>query len=200
VLREIGPKAARVTDKMPFNFLWAGLVHLALPRATIIHCRRTAIDTAPGQDGKGSGGSKAFPTGGAELVAYFRSYRRLTDHWRRVLPADRLIEVDYEDLTRAPEPVIRRIIAGCGLKWDDACLHPEHNPRAVEDAEQVANPAADLSQLRRALATLRTVARPAQRAPRRPSGIRRRRPRAHAGRQHPRLNRREKRRRGLRQL
>ena len=38
--------AARVTDKMPFNFLWAGLIHLALPRATIIHCRRAAVDTA----------------------------------------------------------------------------------------------------------------------------------------------------------
>src|SRR6202051_181122 len=40
VLRAIGPKSARVTDKMPFNFLWAGLIHLAFPRATIIHCRR----------------------------------------------------------------------------------------------------------------------------------------------------------------
>ena len=46
VLRAIGPKAARVTDKMPFNFIWAGLIHLAFPSATIIHCRRAAIDTA----------------------------------------------------------------------------------------------------------------------------------------------------------
>ncbi|HLW89099.1 MAG TPA: tetratricopeptide repeat protein, partial [Terriglobales bacterium] len=46
VLRAIAPTAARVTDKMPFNFLWAGLIHLAFPRATIIHCCRTAVDTA----------------------------------------------------------------------------------------------------------------------------------------------------------
>ena len=44
---------------------------------------------------------------------------------------DRFLEVDYEDLTRAPEPVIRRIIDGCGLAWDDACLRPERNPRTV---------------------------------------------------------------------
>jgi len=49
-----------------------------------------------------------------------------------VLPADRFIEVDYEDLTHAPEPAIRRIITCCGLKWDDACLRPERNPRAVK--------------------------------------------------------------------
>ena len=115
MLREIGPKAARVTDKMPFNFLWAGLIHLAFPRATIIHCRRAAIDTALSIHQTLFHPGLAFPTGGAELVAYFRSYRRLTDHWRRVLPADRFIEVDYEDLTRAPEPAIRRIIAG--YRW-----------------------------------------------------------------------------------
>ncbi|MGO9673255.1 MAG: tetratricopeptide repeat-containing sulfotransferase family protein [Methylocella sp.] len=132
VLRAVGPKAARVTDKMPFNFLWAGLIHLALPRATIIRCRRNAIDTALSIHQTLFHPGLAFPTGGVELVAYFRSYRRLTDHWRRVLPPDRLIEVDYEDLTRAPEPAIRRIIACCGLAWDDACLRPERNPRAVK--------------------------------------------------------------------
>ena len=132
VLRAIAPKAARVTDKMPFNFLWAGLIHLAFPRAIIIHCRRAAVDTALSIHQTHFHPGLAFPTGGTELVAYFRSYQRLTDHWRSALPADRFIEVDYENLTRAPEPVIRRIIAACGLSWDDACLRPESNLRAVK--------------------------------------------------------------------
>src|SRR6202011_6142620 len=46
VLRAIAPTAAGGTDKMPFNFLWAGLIHVAFPRAIIIHCRRAAVDTA----------------------------------------------------------------------------------------------------------------------------------------------------------
>ena len=131
VLRGIAPEAARVTDKMPFNFLWAGLIHLAFPRALIIHCRRAAIDTALSIHQTHFHPDLAFPTGGAELVAYFRSYQRLINHWRSVLPADRFIEVDYEELTGAPEPVIRRIIASCGLAWHDSCLRPESNPRAV---------------------------------------------------------------------
>jgi tetratricopeptide (TPR) repeat protein len=131
VLRAIAPTAARVTDKMPFNFLWAGLIHMAFPRAIIIHCRRAAVDTALSIHQTHFHPSLAFPTGGEELVRYFLCYQRLVDHWRSLLPADRFIEVDYEELTRAPEPVIRRIIAGCGLAWDDACLRPESNPRAV---------------------------------------------------------------------
>ncbi len=130
--RKIAPKAARVTDKMPFNLLWAGLIHVAFPRATIIHCRRAAIDTALSIHQTHFHPILAFPTGGAELVEYFHNYQRLIDHWRKVLPADRFIEVDYEDLTSAPEAVIRRIIAACGLSWHDDCLRPESNPRAVK--------------------------------------------------------------------
>ena len=132
VLRASAPKAARVTDKMPFNFLWAGLIHMAFPRALIIHCGRTAVDTALSIHQTHFHPGLAFPTGGADLVDYFRNYERLIEYWRSVLPADRFIEVVYEDLTRAPEPVIRRIIAACGLPWHDACLRPECNPRAVK--------------------------------------------------------------------
>jgi Flp pilus assembly protein TadD len=132
VLRTMAPKSARVTDKMPFNFLWAGLIHLAFPRSVIIHCRRAAVDTALSIHQTHFNPTLPFPTGGEELVLYYRCYQRLTDHWRNVLPADRFLEVDYEALTREPEPVIRRIIAACGLAWNDACLRPESNPRAVK--------------------------------------------------------------------
>jgi hypothetical protein len=132
VLHGIAPRAARVTDKMPFNFLWAGLIHLAFPSALIIHCNRDAVDTALSIHQTHFHPSLAFPTGGVELVEYFRVYQRLIEHWRNVLPAERFIEVDYEDLTSAPEPVIRRIIAACRLTWNDACLHPESNSRAVK--------------------------------------------------------------------
>jgi tetratricopeptide (TPR) repeat protein len=136
VLKQIGAKAVRVTDKNPFNFLWAGLIHLALPRATIIHCRRAAIDTALSIHQTLFQPGLAFPTGGDKLVAYFRSYERLTDHWRRLLPPQRFIEVDYEELTRNPEPVIRGLIAACGLTWHDACLRPDHNPQPVKTASR----------------------------------------------------------------
>ncbi|MBC8242287.1 MAG: sulfotransferase, partial [Alphaproteobacteria bacterium] len=39
------PGKARLCDKMPGNFLHLGLIHLMLPNASIIHCRRDAMDT-----------------------------------------------------------------------------------------------------------------------------------------------------------
>jgi tetratricopeptide (TPR) repeat protein len=132
LLRGIGPRAARVTDKMPFNFIWAGLIHLAFPRAVIINCRRTPIDAALSIHQTNFNPHLAFPVGGTDLVTYFRCYQRLTAHWRRVLPAESFVDVDYEDLTSAPNPAIRRMIDACGLPWDDACLAPERNARVVK--------------------------------------------------------------------
>lgn len=131
-LRLIGPDARRVTDKDPFNFLWLGLIHLVFPNATLIHCRRDLTDTALSIHQTYFSPKLNFPTGGADLVAYITAYRRLMDHWRAVLPADRFIEVDYESLTADPEPDIRRMVAATGLAWDNACLAPERNDRAVK--------------------------------------------------------------------
>jgi hypothetical protein len=58
------------------------------------------------------------------------------DHWRAVVPADRLIEVDYEEATAAPEETARRLIAFAGLEWDGACLEPERNPDIVRTANK----------------------------------------------------------------
>jgi len=127
-----GTTRGRVTDKMPLNFQWAGLIHLALPRATIVHCRRSPLDTALSIHQTHFNPRLLFPTGGAALVGFIRAYQRLCAHWRRVLPPARFIEIDYENLVAEPEPIIRRILDAAGLEWSDSCLSPERNPRAVK--------------------------------------------------------------------
>ncbi len=130
-LRSISPTAARVVDKNPWNFYWIGLIHMVFPRAAIIHCRRSPIATALSIHQTHFSFEKPFPTGGEALVGYFRVYQRLMAHWRDVLPRGRILDVDYEALTSAPEREIRAIIAHTGLDWDDACLSPQNNGRLV---------------------------------------------------------------------
>jgi tetratricopeptide (TPR) repeat protein len=132
LLRRIAPHAARVTDKMPLNFQYAGIIHMALPRATFIHVRRNPIDTALSIHQTHFNPRMQFPTGGAALVRYIRAYQRICAHWRSVLPPERFIEIDYQALTSDPEPNLRRLIAACGLAWNDACLRPEQNARVVK--------------------------------------------------------------------
>ena len=136
LLQGLQSGGTRVTDKNPLNFQWAGLLHLALPRAILIHCRRHPLDTALSIHQTHFNPRMIFPTGGEALVGYIRAYQRLCAHWRAVLPPERFIEIDYEDLVAEPEKVIRRLVAATGLEWNPSCLHPEHNARTVKTASK----------------------------------------------------------------
>lgn len=128
------PAGSRVTDKMPSNFRHAGLIHRMFPGAVIVHCRRVPQDTCLSIYATQFAAGQHFAYDLAELGAYYRGYQRLMAHWRRVLPAHVLIEVDYEAVVADLEGQARRLVAACGLPWDDACLDFHRTARPVRTA------------------------------------------------------------------
>ncbi|HMA50399.1 MAG TPA: sulfotransferase, partial [Magnetospirillaceae bacterium] len=135
--RALAPTATRVTDKLPGNFRHAGAIHLALPKARIIHSRRDPADTCLSCFTKLFRGEQAYTYDLGELGRYYRAYDRLMAHWRAVLPASVFLEVDYEVLVAEPEAQTRRLLAHCGLAWDPACLAFHETRRAVRTASAV---------------------------------------------------------------
>jgi tetratricopeptide (TPR) repeat protein len=119
------------TDKMPLNYRHLGLIHAVFPEARILHLRRDPFDTCLSIYTTFFGGGPNFVYSRFHIAAFYRSYLEFMSHWRCVLPADRLLELDYEDLVLDPEPEIRHVIAFLGLQWDDACLRPEANPSPI---------------------------------------------------------------------
>jgi hypothetical protein len=75
-----------------------------------------------------------------ELGRYYRCYERLMAHWHRVLPPGRILDVRYEDVVADLEGQARRIVAHCGLAWDDRCLLFHETDRPVRTASQVRQP------------------------------------------------------------
>jgi tetratricopeptide (TPR) repeat protein len=129
------------TDKYPFNFSHLGLIRLALPNARIIHCRRAPVETCL------SIFSRTFrdvPFGYdlGELGRYYRAYDALMAHWRRVLPAHVMLEVQYEELVGDLESTVRKMLAHCGLAWDERCLafHQTRRQVTTASASQVRQP------------------------------------------------------------
>jgi tetratricopeptide (TPR) repeat protein len=131
LLRTAAPAALRVTDKMPANFLVLGLIHLALPEARIIHCRRDPLDTCLSIYSTQFSHPLDFAHDRANLVFFYQQYQRLMAHWRRVIPVTRLLEIDYETLVEDTETVTRTMIGFCGLDWDAGCLRHERNPHLI---------------------------------------------------------------------
>jgi tetratricopeptide (TPR) repeat protein len=132
-LRGLNARAQRITDKMPDNYFDIGMIHLCLPNAVILHSVRDPVDTCLGCY------RQIFATGHEttyDLTLMGKTYvlyRRLMEHWQRVLQG-RVIDVVYEKLVADPESEIRRLIALCGLPWNDACLRFYENQRPVTTA------------------------------------------------------------------
>jgi tetratricopeptide (TPR) repeat protein len=137
VIQQLAPDAERVTDKMPYNFNYAGLIYLALPNARIVHVCRDLRDVAF------SCFALLFPHGQeysydlAELGRYCRAYASLMEHWRSVLPPGVMLEVQYEELVADLEGHARRILAHCGLEWHEACLAFYKTDRSVLTASAI---------------------------------------------------------------
>lgn len=132
-LDEISAEARHVTDKVPFNFKDLGLIAALFPNATFIHCRRDPMDTLLSCYFQNFVRGLDFTFRLEHLAAYYRGYRRIMDHWRNVLPVP-MLELDYEELIENQEEVSRRLIAHCGLEWDDRCLQFHETERAVRTA------------------------------------------------------------------
>jgi tetratricopeptide (TPR) repeat protein len=128
------PGALRIVDKMPANFFYSGLIHLMLPNAQIIHCRRDAADTCFSNYALLFTTEHRFTYDLQELGRFYCAYEALMAHWRAILPADRFLEVRYEDVVNDLEGQARRLIAYLGLEWDAACLEFYKNTRQIRTA------------------------------------------------------------------
>jgi tetratricopeptide (TPR) repeat protein len=121
-LRRRAPQASRITDKMPGNFKYLGLIHAAFPKARILHIRRHPIDTCLSIYFQNFNDRHAYATDLEHLARYYREYYRLMAHWRAALSPEVLLDVPYEALVDDPERWSRKIIEFIGLEWDARCL------------------------------------------------------------------------------
>jgi Flp pilus assembly protein TadD len=139
VAAEVGPfyKAraggrARVTDKFLPNFLTAGLLAAAFPRAVIVEAARDLRATCLSIfENPLSPAGHPYSMDLAELGRFAAAYARLMDHWAGVL-GPRLYRCRYEDLVRDPEPTVRGLLDALGLPFDADCLAPEKQSRRVD--------------------------------------------------------------------
>jgi len=125
----------RIIDKLPYNFIHLPALRRAFLDATIIHSRRDPMDTCFSiyQNSFAEGHFHAYDQ--VELGRYYRAYANFMTHWQDERSC-RVVEARYEDLVAAPETETRRLIAACGLPWEDACLTPGRSPRAIRTLSQ----------------------------------------------------------------
>jgi tetratricopeptide (TPR) repeat protein len=128
-------------DKMPNNWLYVGLIQLILPNATIIDARRHPLGCCLSCYKQHFARGQSFAYSLQDLGLYYRDYVKLMAHFDAVLPG-RVHRVIYERMIADTEAEIRRLLARCGLEFEQTCLRFYENERAVRTAssEQVRQP------------------------------------------------------------
>jgi len=142
-IRALAPaNALRITDKMPANVRFIGLIRIALPSARIIHATRDILDTCLSCFTTSFDEGMEWSSDLGELGRYARAHVRLMNHWRCVLTPGDLLDVRYEDVVDDIEAAARRIVSHCGLPWDDRCLdfHMTKRPVRTASVAQVRRP------------------------------------------------------------
>jgi tetratricopeptide (TPR) repeat protein len=129
-LRRLAGGAARVTDKMPDNILYLGVIAVLFPAARIVFCRREIRDNCLSCFFQRFGEGNVFAYDLGDCARRYREIDRLAEHWQRVLPLPTLT-IDYEALVADTEGESRRLIEFLGLDWEPACLDFHRSSRPV---------------------------------------------------------------------
>ncbi len=128
-------------DKMPNNWAHVPFIRLILPNAKIIDARRHPLGCCFSNFKQHFARGQPFSYGLADMGHYYRDYVRLMAHMDAVQPGQ-VHRVIYENMVDDTEAEVRRLLAFCGLEFEDACLAFHETERAVRTAssEQVRQP------------------------------------------------------------
>jgi len=125
--------ALRVTDKMPINFMFLGLIALLFPHARVIHCRRNPLDCGLSIFAQRFVQAPEYSYRLEDIGRFYGEYESLMGYWRAVLPL-KIFEVQYETLVDQPETAVRQLLEFVDLPWDARCLRFHEQRRAVQTA------------------------------------------------------------------
>jgi tetratricopeptide (TPR) repeat protein len=120
-----------VTDKMPQNFRYLGLLAAAFPEAKIVHVKRNPTAVCWGNYKQYfTSKSIGYCYGLDDVVAYYALYQNLLEFWEMKLP-NRIYNLDYELLTINQDDETKKLIQHLDLDWESKCLSPQNNRRGV---------------------------------------------------------------------
>lgn len=123
----------RIIDKQLENFIHIGLINFIFPNARIIHTQRNPFATCFSCYSTRFTEGLKYAFSLDELAQYYQLYSDLMRHWQRWSKVP-ILDVDYEQLVENQDAETRRIIAFCGLTWDENCLSFHQTERMVKTA------------------------------------------------------------------
>lgn len=126
-------KIIRVTDKMPANYQYLGYIFSMFPNSKVINTQRDPIDTCLSIYFQNFHSGHEYAFNLDNLVAWYKEYIRLMDHWRQIF-GEKILTVDYNNMINDTEKTVRDVINYCNLEWENECLLFYNSKRTINTA------------------------------------------------------------------
>lgn len=123
-------------DKLPPNYLLAGPIARALPKAVIVYVRRDPMAVCFSNYRAMFGDSYGYSYDFNALAAHHRAHARLMAAWQAHLPG-RVLEIDYEVMVQQPDVVLSQVLQRCGLDSESGTSDLTRNAAATATLSSV---------------------------------------------------------------
>jgi len=128
-------KKKYITDKLPGNFKFIGIILESIPEAKIIHVERNpmAVCWSNYKSNFLSNNGMEYTLRQKDIAEFFTSYNNLMKFWSEKFPG-KIINIDYENLIENYEFEVKNLLLKLNLKWEDQVLKFYENKRSVDTA------------------------------------------------------------------
>lgn len=128
-LMKVGKGKSVITDKMPHNFIFIGLIQMLFPGCKIIHCQRDPLDVCLSIYFHNFNLNHPYSDNFSNLGHYYNLYRDLMKHWHQY--DNNILDVQYEAVIENPNEQIKLILDHVGLEYQDSCMQFYANERTI---------------------------------------------------------------------
>ena len=130
-----------LTDKMPYNFLYIGILKLMFPESRFIHVSRNPMDNCLSMyKNYFSDNNHSYSYDLKNIIKFYRLYQEYMNYWKQFFP-NQIYDLNYENLVSKPSIEINKLISFCNFEWNDCYLEPHKNKREIytNSASQIRN-------------------------------------------------------------
>lgn len=124
-----------ITDKLPGNFKFIGIILESIPEAKIIHIERNpmAVCWSNYKSNFLNNNGMEYALRQKDTAEFFISYNNIMKFWNGKFP-EKIINIKYENLVDNFELEVKNLFKNLNLKWEDQVLKFYDNTRSVETA------------------------------------------------------------------
>tara|TARA_B100000700_G_C15059156_1_gene864571 strand:+ start:2290 stop:3954 length:1665 start_codon:yes stop_codon:yes gene_type:complete len=135
-IRELSKSPYITTNKMLYNYQYAGMIAMGISNCKIIHCFRNPLDNILSIYRAHFTKGNEYSSSLFDIARVYLDHQDVMSHYKNRFRS-KIFDLNYDLLVKEPAIQIKKLISWLSWKWNDHYLSPHLNDRVVLTASSV---------------------------------------------------------------